>query len=610
MTLYLNVIAALTLVVSASTLAADEPVPAPGNVALTFDLKIPMRDKVRLNATLYQARGASTVQPCVFTLTPYIAQSYHDRGMYFATHGYSFLTVDVRGRGNSEGKFRPMIQEAKDAHDTVEWLAKQPFCNGKITMWGGSYAGYDQWAAAKERPPHLATIVPVASPYAGVDFPMQRNIAFSYDMQWLTFTSGHASQSNIFGDRVHWASVYRELYLQHAPFRSLDKFAGNTSTAFQEWLAHPMVDAYWDAYNPSDKDYAAIDLPILSITGQYDGDTLGAFAHYRHHLANASAAARAKHFLIIGPWDHAGTRTPQAEFDGLKFGPASLLDMNDLHRQWYDWTMKDGTRPEFLKKQVAYYMIGPEQWRYADTLDGVTRAVQPWFLASQGGKANDAFASGTLVADKGGDSAPDSYVYDPLDKSPARFSEKLDVPELTDQRPVLDNRGGSLIYHTPPFADDTELGGFPSSARGSRSTSPTPTWMSSSTRSSLTAAACSSPATACARATARAPRAAKPGACRRGAALRVRRVHVRGRRIDKGSRIRMLVQPINSPYWQKNYNSGRRGLGRDREGRAHGDGDALPRRRAPERAVPAARGAGVRRSPWCRSRCIAAPRRS
>src|ERR1700687_5991479 len=108
-------------------------------VEFEWGVKIPLRDGVHLNATVYRPRDAAGPQPCIFTLTPYISQSYHDRGMYFAAHGYPFLTVDVRGRGNSEGSFRPLIQEAKDGYDVVEWLAKQPYCNGKISMWGGSY---------------------------------------------------------------------------------------------------------------------------------------------------------------------------------------------------------------------------------------------------------------------------------------------------------------------------------------------------------------------------------------------------------------------------------------------------------------------------------------
>src|SRR4030081_100574 len=96
--------------------------------------------------------------------------------------------------------------------EVAECLARQPYCNGRVTMWGVSYAGYDQWATAKEFPPHLATIVPVAAPYIGVDFPMSGNIFAPYDMQWLTFTSGHASQEKIFADSAFWGARYRQWF--------------------------------------------------------------------------------------------------------------------------------------------------------------------------------------------------------------------------------------------------------------------------------------------------------------------------------------------------------------------------------------------------------------
>ena len=85
-----------------------------------WGVKIPLRDGVLLNATVYRPAEQKGPRPCLFTLTPYIGQSYHDRGMYFAAHGYPFLTIDVRGRGNSEGTFRPFIQEAQDGYDVVE----------------------------------------------------------------------------------------------------------------------------------------------------------------------------------------------------------------------------------------------------------------------------------------------------------------------------------------------------------------------------------------------------------------------------------------------------------------------------------------------------------
>ncbi len=147
--------------------AEASPTPAPAtDYDIRWGVKIPMRDKVELNATLYlphASDGSVPKLPVVFTLTPYISDTYHPRGAYFASHGYVFALVDVRGRGNSGGEFEPFAQEPPDGHDVVEWLAQQPFCDGKVAMWGGSYGGYCQWATAKEFPPHLATIVPVAA---------------------------------------------------------------------------------------------------------------------------------------------------------------------------------------------------------------------------------------------------------------------------------------------------------------------------------------------------------------------------------------------------------------------------------------------------------------
>ncbi|HEX7252657.1 MAG TPA: CocE/NonD family hydrolase, partial [Thermoanaerobaculia bacterium] len=132
-----------------SPLAAAEGPPSPGAaVDMLWAVKIPMRDGVALNATIYRPRGQKEPLPAVFTLTPYIADSYLERALYFAEHGYAFALVDVRGRGNSGGSFEPFANEPRDGHDVVEWLAQQPWCNGKVAMWGGSYAGYDQWATA------------------------------------------------------------------------------------------------------------------------------------------------------------------------------------------------------------------------------------------------------------------------------------------------------------------------------------------------------------------------------------------------------------------------------------------------------------------------------
>ena len=285
-------------------------------------------------------------------------------------------------RGNSGGQFEPFANDSRDGHDVVEWLAKQPWCNGKVAMWGGSYAGFNQWATLKEFPPHLATIVPAAAAHPGVDFPTGGNIFYAYDAQWLTFTSGVTSNRQLFGDSSFWISKYRERYLHHIPFQKLDALIGNPSPHFQKWLQHRMPDAYLDAMVPGPEDYARMDLPVLTITGHYDDDQLGALAYYRRHMQYGSEKGRARHYLLIGPWDHAGTRTPKEEVGGLKFGKASLLAMNQLHKEWYDWTMKDGAKPKFLEKRVAYYVPGEEKWKYADRLQAIPS--KPEALVSHG----------------------------------------------------------------------------------------------------------------------------------------------------------------------------------------------------------------------------------
>ena len=166
----------LVLSVTVCAQTSDKKSDLPKQIDLMWAVKIPMRDGVHLNATVYRRHGQKDPLPVIFELTPYISDSYHARAYYFAQHGYVFALVDVRGRGNSEGKFDPFFQEPHDGHDVVEWLAEQPWSNGKITMWGGSYAGFDQWMTLREAPEHLATIVPVASAHAGVDFPMFKNI--------------------------------------------------------------------------------------------------------------------------------------------------------------------------------------------------------------------------------------------------------------------------------------------------------------------------------------------------------------------------------------------------------------------------------------------------
>lgn len=447
----------LLLVLSGSMQAAEKEAGKPWD--LMWAVKIPMRDGVKLNATVYRPHEQKEKVPVIFELTPYIGDSYHERATYFAQHGYVFAIVDVRGRGNSEGKFNPFYQEPQDGHDIVEWLATQAWCNGKVTMWGGSYAGFDQWMTLKEAPPHLMTIVPAAAAHVGVDFPMYNNIFSSYVLQWLTFTSGVTGNGNLFGDSEFWRNKFGEMYFQHRAFKDLEEIVGNDTTVFQDWLKHPEVDQHLKQLELTAEQYRTIKVPILTITASYDADQPGAMAYYRDHMKYGNDEAKAKHYLIIGPWDHAGTRTPTKEVGGVTFGDAAIVDLNKLHAEWYDWTLKNGAKPDFLKKRVAYYVMAADQWRYADTLEEVTRERRMSYLDSNG-KANDVFQSGKLGPAKASGAASDAYVYDPLDTRPGQLEEEEVKAYLTDQTQTLNLFGGGLVYQSDPLAEATEVSGF------------------------------------------------------------------------------------------------------------------------------------------------------
>jgi len=427
-------------------------------VDLLWGVKIPTHDGTKLDATVYKPHGQKDPLPVIFTLTPYVTDSYLERALYFARNGYVFALVDVRGRGNSEGQFDPFLNEGGDGYDVVEWLAVQPWCDGKVTMWGGSYAGYDQWAAAKGFPPHLKTIVPAAAAYPGIDFPLH-NILFPYEIQWQTLTSGVTPNAQVFDNKDFWISKFSELYLQHLPFEELDRIVGNETSAFQKIIAHPTLDEYWEEMTPSTDEYRRINIPILTITGHYDGDQVGALTYYRRHMQFASEKAKEAHFLVIGPWDHPGTRTPKREVGGVTFGEASVLDLNRLHREWYDWTLKGGPRPEFLKKRVVYYVAGAEEWKYSDSLESISDETWKFYLRSHGGLANDVFRSGRLTMADPGAEAPDTYLYDPLDTRPAELYQKEIKNFITDQTNALNLFGNGVVYHSEPFDANTEITG-------------------------------------------------------------------------------------------------------------------------------------------------------
>jgi hypothetical protein len=312
--------------------------------------------------------------------------------------------------------------------------------------------------------------------------------------------------------------------------------------------------------SPTPEDYKRIDVPILTITGHYDGDQRGAMSYYGEHMKYGSSTATAQHYLIIGPWDHAGTRTPNRDVGGLHFAEASLLDLNKLHKEWYDWTLKGGKKPEFLKKRVAYYVVAAnpadEVWKYAESLESISNGSRTLYLCSDG-HANDVFHSGKLSEQApGAGEPPDHYAYDPLDPRTADLERREVKNYLTDQRSALNLYGNGLVFHTDPFGEDTEITGYLKLTAWIALDVPDTDFQVSVEEILLDGSSVhltDDAMRARYRESLRQEKLVKPGEINR---YDFKSFQFFSRRVSKGSRLRVVLSCPNSTMVEKNYNGG------------------------------------------------------
>jgi hypothetical protein len=424
------------------------------------DAEIPTRDGTRLHARIWRPVAADSV-PAIVSLTPYTTDDTHSRARFFAEHGYAYVNVDVRGRGGSEGTFWPFAHDGRDGHDAVQWAAQQPWCDGRVGMRGGSYRGTAQWQTLAERPEALETIVPTAAAYPGWDFPNPDGIFLSYAARWLALTSGRASQGALFGDTDYWNAKYLRLYRQHRPFTDLDEITGISSRIFDRWVQHPHLDAYWKEMTPPPERYAQFDQPILTITGHFDGDQAGALRYYRRHATHGQAEDVRQHYLLMGPWSHGGTRSPSKELNGLTFGDNSVIDVEQLHLDWFDSVFYDQARPEALTDRVTYYVMGANRWRSAPSLDAIAPDTSTWYLSSPESPARDVFRSGRMRSTPPSSADVDSVVSDPratpVDSAALAAADSYLDPGLAFS--AAWTGGPRLVYHSPPLEEDVTVAG-------------------------------------------------------------------------------------------------------------------------------------------------------
>jgi putative CocE/NonD family hydrolase len=418
-----------------------------------------MRDGVRLSADIYfpAAGPEGGPYPTVLGRTPYDNQNpaYVEMANHLSEHGYVVVLQDVRGRHDSLGEWVPFRLEGPDGCDTVEWAASQPWSTGKVGTFGGSYGGWYQWALAREHPPHLVTMISTAAGGKWFEeIPYHNGCVLLVLLGWLNLVGGHSMQKpEIIKD---WKDVF-----WHLPLRTLDERVGRRMPVWQEWIDHPTLDDYWKEVR-LDNDFAGIAVPALHITGWYDGDQPGAL--YFHDGMVASSPRAQDQYLLIGPWDHGGTRHPRQELGGVDFGKEAVEDIIGVHCAWFDHWLKGDGKGEPPRARVRLFMTGTNTW--IDTTAWPPPGVSTTTLyLHSGGSANTLAGDGTLSADVPGDTEPaDTYVYDPANPVPSVIDPSFYVADAVET--PLDHRfkhrrDDVLVYTGPAQREAITITGYP-----------------------------------------------------------------------------------------------------------------------------------------------------
>jgi putative CocE/NonD family hydrolase len=434
----------LLLLLAFATLGA-----APATAAFVHeaDRAVIARDGTRLSAHVFRTDHPAP-KPVILTFTPYSVQELLPRARFFAENGYVFVAVSARGRGDSAGVFAPFsAHDGPDAADAIAWAAAQPWSNGKVGMWGGSYLGYSQWAALGQRPPALKTIVPAAAVFPGVDYPAWRQVNLTYQFQWLAALQGRSDWFDTAFDDEAWAAAVKAQRTEGGTFADLADRSGTRADLARRWLATTPTD--WQQSVGDTGALNGLDIPVLSITGQFDADQRGAIAYVRRWLTANPGAAAATH-TVIGPWDHGGTRTPAAVMAGETVDPQSVIDMNALHLAWYDWTLRDGPKPAFLTDGLVYFTLGSGTWKSAPSLDAFDAGVTLHPAAGSTG-------AGRLVPKAG----PGVFRYS-LDTRKLATANQIGFEATPgDTRDVAVLGPDGLVFETDALAEDMVLAGFP-----------------------------------------------------------------------------------------------------------------------------------------------------
>jgi putative CocE/NonD family hydrolase len=453
-------------------------VPASQALKIETNVAVPMRDGTRLYADIYRPEGPGPC-PVLLQRTPYDKSMPLSRNMLdplkAARHGYVVVIQDTRGRYTSEGEFYAFRDDSHDGYDTVEWAASQPWCSGKVGMYGNSYVGATQWQAAKSCPPHLAAIAPRVTAsnyhegwtYQGGAFELGFNVSWTLGNLTLANFLSIAARKPIPQDRrvkLAQAVDALEAAFRFLPLQELPHLQDGLADYFYDWLAHPDYDDYWKHLS-IEESHSRITVPALNIGGWYDiflGGTIRNYLGMREK--GATQEARRGQKLLIGPWQHGSSRGPGIAGDhyfGLGSDPLAI-DLEGVLLRWFDCWLKGAHNGIMDEPPVRLFVMGDNVWRVEQEWPLARAQSINYYLHSQG-KANSINGDGALSPQPPGDEPPDVFLYNPADPVPTRGGPLCCHAYFLaggayDQQEI-ERRQDVLVYSTPPLERDVEVTG-------------------------------------------------------------------------------------------------------------------------------------------------------
>ena len=402
---------------------------------------IPMRDGTGLAADIQRPDRPGKF-PVILARTPYgkYSKAAYEQAEYFARRGYVYVNQDVRGRFDSEGNFEVLVNEGHDGYDTIEWLARQPWSDGNIGTFGGSYVAWDQLLAAEEQPPHLRAMVLQSTP-PDIFLTVWWQGAFNMnELFWCALLDGRVNQE---------LSTYADPQIPlHLPVINMDHTLGRRlEKTFRAWITHDTFDAFWQKQSYQSR-LSRIQVPALHVDGWYDmRDVSATLENYRALVAKgATASARQHQRVIIGPWWHG--QYEQRKWGGVDFGPEAAIDRKALYLQWYDCHLENKNCAELEKQPpVKIFMMGENKWRDEQTWPPQNAKLVAYYFHGKGranSKAGDGFLSSAAPAAE----PPDHYAYDP--KDPPTLAMEPDDSLAADQRKP-ESRNDMLVFTSEPL---------------------------------------------------------------------------------------------------------------------------------------------------------------